>query len=133
MTEIKCWTCGRIDFINWGALADHKLNSKDKEHRKDKAGRIWAANYKYKHVFYDKEKKDQVRTPLTDEQREAKEDTHRELSGQTKLVPVKCPRCRNHNIPDVPRYERLEIEHVNEPNALRIDNCFVKMCNGCRS
>ncbi len=122
--EIKCWTCGRTDFESWGDLAKHKLEMKDKAHRKDKAGRTWAANYKYKNVLM--KQQDRASTPLTDEQREAKVNTKRELSGEKRIVPVKCPRC------NTGRRDFIEVEHVENPQALRVDNCFVKLCEGCR-
>jgi GTP cyclohydrolase FolE2 len=125
MVEIVCRTCGKDDFNNWGELANHKLDSKDKAHRKDKSGRIWAANYKYKHIIMKQNDKERYHTPLTDEDRIAKEDTRRELSGVSRIVATMCPRCKAGS------RLTLETEHTDNPQAWRIGKCFVKLCNNC--
>lgn len=121
MDSIICRSCGKDDFKDYTELAVHILSSSKKTH---KHGRIWAAKYSNrktlsKRIFGEYQ-------PITDEQREAKEDTRRELSGETKLVPTRCPRCKTGS------RQMIEVEHANNPEALRIDNYFVILCEGCR-
>jgi hypothetical protein len=126
MAEPICRICWRKDFKTWGDIATHILTI-HKENKKDKkvmSARKWAANFKYKNVLYGK--KEQTRVALTEEQKESKEDTKRIISGETKFVPVKCPRCK------IGSRQFLEAEHVDCPEALKIENCFVKLCEGCR-
>ena len=115
MDNKTCWICGKNDLDGWDELAKHIMTSSDKKHRSNKKARKWAAERQHsqrKRLIM--QSKQFGRTPLTDEQREAKEDTRRELSGQTKLVPVKCPnlRCKTGI-----RYQDLELEHVANPQA----------------
>jgi len=128
MDNKTCRTCDQ-DFETWGDLADHINSATDKPHKRDRAGKMWAKRYIHRNTINKLKKLGRelpYRTPLTDEQREAKEDTRRELSRQTKLVPVKCPRCNKGS------RQILEVEHTDNPQAWRIDNCFVILCGGCR-
>ncbi len=129
MPDIKCRTC-KQSFESWGNLAHHINSSKDKAHNKDRAGKMWAKRFIHKNTINKMQKSVRKefapRTALSDEQKEAKKDTRRELSGEMKIVPVKCLRCHTGS------RQFLEAEHVNNPDALIIDNCYVKMCEGCR-
>ena len=132
--QIICRTCGKDDCKDWGELAEHINSAKDKAHNKDRAGKMWAKRYIHRNAINKLKqlgKELPYRVPLTDGQREAKEDTRRILSGKTKIVLVKCPspKCRNTN---TQRYERVEVEHAENPQAWRVDNCFAILCGGCR-
>jgi len=128
MPEPICRICWRKDFKTWGDIATHILTT-HKENKKDKkimSARKWAANFKYKPVLYGK--KEQTRVALTDEQKEAKEDTKRDISGEMEYVSVKCPNKKCNSISRQP----LEKEHTTNPQAARIGNCFIKFCGRCK-
>lgn len=115
---IQCHTCKQV-FADPKKLAKHIVANK-KTHKKQ----YWAQS-----VLSDKKRLDRKlsmrkleRTPLTDEDREAKEDTRREISGATKLVPTVCPRCKRPG-----NLQQLEVEHTDNPVAWRIGNCFVRL------
>lgn len=126
----KCWVCGRTDFETWDELADHKLNTKDTPHKRDKSGKLWAKKYKHREAINKLKKigkkEQEPRQALTPEQLEAKRDSKYELSGQTKLVPIRCPRCKKGD------RDFLPVEFVNSPTALKIDGCFVILCKECK-
>lgn len=128
MGNKTCRTCDQ-EFEDWGELATHIKSAKDTLHKKDRAGKMWAKRYIHRNAINKLKRLGREfapHTPLTDEQREAKEDTRRELSGQTKLMPTICPRCQKGN------RHFLEVEHTDNPQAWRIKNCLVVMCEGCR-
>ena len=122
--KIACRTCGRDNFKNWREFAHHLQDNKKTHH----TGQRWAARYILKQSELDRKltKNNQYRTPITDAQREAKEDTQYEPSGNMNLVPVKCPRC------SMGSRQMLEVEHTENPQAWRIENCFVVLCGGCK-
>ena len=129
MPEPICRACG-IKFNDWGELASHINTSIDVRH-KNKASKKWAKLYihrnainKLKKIGQNKEL--EPRQKLTPEQLEAKRDAKYTLSGQTKYVPCRCPKCKKGY------RDFVEIEHVNSTNAVMVDNCFVKICEGCK-
>lgn len=128
MPEIRCRACGQ-PFLNWDELARHiaeKAKLKDGRHKNTK----WVKSRIHKKVvnaLSKPVKKDyEPPTPLTESQIEAKHEAKYTLSGDTKYVPVRCPRCK------VGSRQFLEVEHVNCPEALIIENCYVKICESCR-
>ena len=128
MNIITCLYCDHTPFDNYKELAKHILENK-KTH-KNKASLYWAKMYLTDHKRLDRkvsrEHNNQERQPVTNEQRVSRNDTRRELSGRTMLVPVRCLRCNKG------RREYLPTEHTDNPQALMIDNCFVVNCDGCR-
>jgi len=125
----KCWVCGRTDFESWDDLANHKLTEKDKAHKHDRSGTLWAKKYIHRNAINKLQKIGRelpYRVPLTDEQREAKIDTRRELSGETKLVVTICPKCNKGE------RKMIEVEHADESESWRIKNCPVVLCGGCK-
>lgn len=127
MPEPICRTCGK-HCEDWGELAQHINTSKD--HR-NKASKKWAKMYIHRHAIkklreIGKKKEFEPRQSLTESQLEAKHEAKYTLSGETKFVPVRCPRCKTG------RREALEIEFVNSPDAIKVDNCYPKICEGCR-
>lgn len=128
MDNKTCRTCDR-DFESWGDLADHINSATDKPHKRDRAGKMWAKRYIHRNTINKLKKLGRelpYRTPLTDEQREAKEDTRRELSGETKWVMTICPKCNKG------KHRMIETEHVDEPEAWHIKNRLAVTCDGCR-
>ena len=123
---IPCHTCGKLckDFKELAFHIREKANRKTHPQG-------WAKHYIKEHVakqnYLDRKlsMRKLERTPLTDEDRIAKEDTRRELSGDTKVVPTICPRCKTGN------RQTLEAEHTDNPLAWRIGIAFVKMCINC--
>jgi len=67
--------------------------------------------------------------PMTEEQKEspqdAKEDIRRVLSGNTKSVVVKCPKCHNNH------KKLLEEEFAECPEVWRIDKLVATLCPNC--
>jgi hypothetical protein len=128
MPSPNCRVCGRTDFANWGEVAKHINTATDKLHRQDKGGKKWAANYKFQRVFY--QKQDQTRVANTPAQLESKREAKYQLSGETEFVSVICPnkKCPNHRI--VGR-TALPVEHTRNPEALKVDGCFIKFCGRC--
>ena len=125
MGDIKCLSCGKDDIADYKELAKHIIGNK-KTH-KNKSSQYWAKTYLSNHKYLDRKlsMRKLERTPLTDEDRIAKEDTRRELSGATKVVPTICPRCKTGN------RQTLEVEHTDNPLTWRIGIAFVKMCDSC--
>jgi hypothetical protein len=111
-------------FDDYESLAHHIVENK-KSHKR---GRAWALRYLATHNLSQKALKGKLegRSPLTSEQREAKQSTVRELSGQLKYVPTFCPKCKSHE------YQKLEIEYVESPHAWRMSGELVKLCVDCR-
>ncbi len=134
MPEPNCWVCHRTDFQNWDEVYQHmidKFKMANDPHSKSRSAKLWTKKYRHRNAInklkkIGKKNDFEGRVTLTNEQREAKEDTRRELSGKMVVVPVRCPRCKAGS------RQFLEAEHVNAPHALVIDNCFVKFCEGCR-
>jgi phage FluMu protein Com len=130
MPDIICRMCGKRDFKDWGELAQHINSFKDTKH-KNKASKLWAKRYIHRNAI-DKLKKIgnkkelEPRQALTEKQLEAKREAKYVLSGQTKLVPIKCPRCKKGS------RDFLPVEHVNEPTALKDGECYIIICEGCK-
>jgi len=122
MGEIVCYTCGKV-CANIKELALHIIKNK-RTHKVTQRIRSIASDQKRLDRKLSMKKLE--RTPLTDEDRIAKEDTRRELSGNTKLVPTICPRCK------VGNRQPLEVEHAESPQAWKLNDCFLVLCEGCR-
>lgn len=102
----------------WPKLAKHVL-----EHD---AHNKWALAFLSKAQLLNQKRDLPQRTTLTEEQREAKEDCQRELSGMLKAVLVQCPICTT------PFQARLEQEFVSNPQAWRDRNTLLVLCDSCR-
>lgn len=129
MPEPICRACGNR-FNDWGELAQHINKAKDQAH-KNKASKLWAKKYIHRNAInklkkIGQHKELEPRQKLTPEQLEAKHEVKYQLSGETKYVPVRCPRCKNG------RREALPVEHVNCLDALIVDNCYIVLCEGCK-
>ena len=123
MTQlIICKACG-LSFDSWRDLAKHISRQKDRLHNR---GKKWAAKVIMKQRQLDSKRDLQPRIPLTAEQREAKKDTRRELSGEIEQVKTICPQCKHS------RTAILPIEYTQSDIAWKKNDRFVVMCNACR-
>lgn len=117
-----CNSCHRV-FPDYQSLALH-IQASRKGHARSKK---FAADFLLKNPLSAKAKNGKTleRIPITSEQREAREDTRRELSGDSELVITICPRCK--------RKERrlMEVEYTKSETALKIGSCIVVICNNC--
>jgi predicted HNH restriction endonuclease len=116
---VECHSCHQV-FADYGALALHIASSK-KGHRK---GKRWAAKYLVGNKLRTN-RNNHNRTPLTEQDRENKRNTVRELSGEIKNVPTVCPQCHQG------QHQRLPIEYVKSNTAWKIRSEFVVICNNC--
>jgi hypothetical protein len=115
----KCHYCDHPVFADWKELAMHISTSK-KGHR---AGKRWAARYIVGNRL--KAKKEQVRIPLTAEQKATKEDLRRELSGATEFVDTLCLKGKH-----IVR-QCLPLEYAHSKDAHRVQGYLVMMCATC--
>ncbi len=106
MTVI-CHSCNN-DFPDFESLAKHIVASK-KGHRR---GKKWAAGYLLK-VRALNAKKDFNYVPMTQEDRENRASTIRELSGETQYVKIICPNCKTYN------QLKLPVEYIESKEAWR--------------
>lgn len=132
MNKYTCRTCYANNFENWGELAEHILKYskiKGDPHKRDRKGVQWAKRYKNRKAINKLGKIGREFAPptaLTEEQKQNKVDCRMILSGETKNVPVICPRCKTKN------RGSIEVEHAENPQAWQIDNCYVIFCERCR-
>ncbi len=117
---ITCISCHKT-FPDYSELACHIMASK-KGHRK---GKKWASRYLLKTSQLDRNKPG-GRTKLTEEDKQNKLTCVRPISGQERLVPTYCPRCKTK------RQERLPVEYVESNQAWRMKGSFVVICTGCK-
>ncbi len=124
MSIPHCIVCNK-DFPDWNALAQHIAGEK-KGHKK---GKRWAAKVLLVNVLSVKNRRKPMgqRTPLTDQEKENKVDSRRELSGRTKLVPTVCPKCKTSS------QESLPIEYVESHDAWHTKSFYVKLCGRCQT
>ena len=120
---ITCHSCSAT-FEDYKALAVHILSSK--KHK----GKKWAAKYIQRNVINTK-KREYGQAPMTPEQlekrREAKEEIQRVLSGITKSIVAKCPKCKNNH------RKLLEEEFAECIEAWRIQGLIAALCPRCTS
>jgi hypothetical protein len=115
----KCNDCGK-DFEDFGELALHIRTSPKKSH---KHGRKWAANYRLKAVVFGE--KQMEHTGLTAEQKQSKQDSRRELSGEMTYKNTICPKCKRGGRPLLP------VEYAESEQAWKIGNNIAKLCQNC--
>jgi len=128
MSNYSCKFCGK-PFTNYPDLARHIIQNRTTHKGK---GRRWAQSFLLNTQYLDKKVSQQQsfegRIPLTEEQKQAKEDAHRELSGIEKTVMCTCPapKCQR-NFP-----ERLPVEFIQSNFAWKISGKFAVTCLDCR-
>ena len=124
MTENKipeCFACHEV-FDTYKELALHVVANQN-THRKSLK---WAAK-----VLTDvqrlnaKQDKPQGRIALTEEEKEAKKDCQRQISGELSFTRVVCPSCLQ------VRSERIEIEHLENPTSWRWKGKIAIECDNC--
>lgn len=115
----KCYYCPS-EFEEYLDLAKH-INTTH-PHKRNK----WAANFVLKKVLFKEQDKNEDRVPLTEEEKEAKRSTQRELSGREKPVKILCPICKSHGFMSIP------IEHLTNSFAWHNKDSLMIICNGCR-
>jgi hypothetical protein len=131
MSDYICRTCQK-PCEDWGELADHILKCckiKGNPHNKDRSGKMWAKRYVHKNAINKLMKigrEFNPPTPLTDGQREAKQDSRRELSGKVELVNTLCIKGK-HNAQQL-----LPVEYTRSPQAWRENGILVVICDGCK-
>lgn len=121
MTEF-CRTCN-YSCEDFTMLAKHIIQNK----RTHKKGLKWASSFLTKaKILNRKPDLSSGRTPLTEEQKQAKQDSHRILSGIEKTVMTYCPGC-NHKVP-----QRLPVEFIQSNFAWKNNNLLMINCVNCR-
>lgn len=131
MTQSKkrayCYACYADFEYDWKAWARHQIeNKKDKGHKKNQ---VFAAKILTNVRALNAKKELPVRTPLTDEQKEAKTSTIRPTSGDFKRVQTMCPQCSRFS------EDKLEVEYVvdDKVHAWQRGNYFMRLCVNHRS
>jgi hypothetical protein len=127
-----CRTCRQL-FDSWDELANHvkeQCKISNNPHKKDRAGLKWAKDFikeRRKRKLGTIGKKEIIKTPLTDEQRQNKQDSKLILSGETKVVKTYCNKCKR-TIP-----QPLPIEYIESKQALRNNQGILEvLCSSCR-
>jgi hypothetical protein len=121
-----CNVCHQV-FSTWPELALHIATTK-KGHRR---GKVWAASVLTNVRTLDQKRGMPERSPMTPEEREsvkeAKEETHRELSGEAEMVMTVCPNCKRASRQNIPK------EYTDSSNAWRTGNgTLIICCPNCR-
>lgn len=127
MEEFICRICGK-KCEDWDDLARHidKLAKlKDGKHKRTRWVKF-RLHKKAEQLMNRPEKKEFYNTALTEDQKQSKEDSRRELSGKTEYVPIRCPKCKTG------RKQFVEVEHIENPQAWQENNCYMILCDGCR-
>ncbi len=121
---VSCFYCDQT-FEDFSALAVH-IGSSKKGHRK---GKRWAAKYLLLNKLSPNAKrKDNNRTPLTEEDKANRASLIRELSGNKKAMTTYCPKCKGNAHQPVP------IEYAESPAAWRTTSGVLIMnCPRCQS
>ncbi len=118
----RCHSCQEI-FPDFTGLALH-ISSSKKGHRK---GKKWAAKYIMVNRLSGKAqgKFDNKRSPLTETQKESREDSRMVLSGEQELQETICPKCRKNG------QTYLPVEYDSGRTAWRINGLIVRTCAKC--
>jgi uncharacterized C2H2 Zn-finger protein len=118
----QCFVC-HTTFENFKELAKHVVKYSDTHGRSLK----WAAKVLTDVERLNKKQDFQGRLALTDEQKEARKETVRQISGEMITQMCLCPHC-NSRFP-----KKIEIEHVQNPTAWRQNKYLMLLCFSCES
>ena len=117
---VLCHSCN-LSFVDYKELALH-ISTSRKGHRQ---GKKWAAKYMMKVRALDKRNNGGGRSPLTEDDKENKKNTRRELSGDNEHVATFCPHCRKKT------KQVLPIEYTRSNEAWRLKDYLVVLCQNC--
>lgn len=115
-----CNSCQK-SFPDYKELAKHIMLNK-KGH---KQGRVWAAKFLSKINILDR-KPLHGKVELTEEDKENKLSTIRQISGENELVLAMCPKCRKGH------RELLPVEFTRSSQAWRTGKALMVMCQDCK-
>ncbi len=118
----ECRSCFQ-DFPDFKTLAIH-ISGEKRGHAK---GKKWAAKYLLVNGLSAKQRfEHKERVALTEDEKDARDNAHLELSGETKMVYAYCTACRR-------KYPRVvEVEYVTSQTALRGgDGTLMITCENC--
>ena len=119
-----CKSCG-YNAEDFKELSQHILRAR-KTHPRWQV--VWAEKFLTNAEFLNqKQDAPQGRAPISEQEKQNKEDAQRIISGITKTTLVLCPNCRQ-------KYpQRVEVEHLNNPTAWRNGTALMIGCPSCRS
>jgi hypothetical protein len=117
----NCFVCGRTDFKNYKELALHIMENKETHGKSLKFAAAILMDVKRLNAKQDFSQ----RVPLSEEDREKKLATRREISGKEKSSLCSCPICNS------PHMSSLPIEFVYSPTAWRKGKSLVVACDDC--
>jgi hypothetical protein len=119
-----CKICSWVNVEDtWIELAHHILENKFTH----KSGLKWAQTFQLKFAKYEIKKPEyEGRLPYTEEQKEARENCVRPVSGIESVVMCICPNCRQNF------QFRLAKEYVEDDGVWKIGNNFAIVCEYCR-
>jgi hypothetical protein len=122
LPQIPCHICN-LNFESYPALAQHILRER-KTHRKSQK---WAASFNLKvNILNQKKDAPTGRVALTEDEKQNKIDSHRELSGQTRAVFCLCSKCNTKFLANI------EVEFLTDHGAWIINKMPVFSCTSCR-
>jgi hypothetical protein len=124
--SVTCHSCGNF-FEDYTELARHIAGS-TKGHRK---GKKWAAQLLLRVKQLDKKAEFQERienrTPLSEEDKQARRSNKLELSGVKKMMNTQCPHCKTLHV------ETVEVEHTQSTLAWKTPKgTLLILCARCR-
>ena len=128
VSKASCHYCPAT-FENFKELAKHIIASKKVGLHSNRKSQAWAKKFLMNKDFLDRKvsmNQGGGRIALTEEQKQNKEDIKRELSGQTKYVKTKCPKCKTLG------FDFVEVEHLIEPFIWTENERILKNCEVCR-
>lgn len=126
-TLILCHYCHHTPFPDYTALAQHIIAEK-RTHRK---GRIWAAKFLTRQRQLDQsatiKARRENRAPLTEQEKENRQSTLLELSGETTVIITSCPQCKSKMRQAIP------VEYAKSKDAWRTtQGILVVSCARCQ-
>lgn len=117
----QCFTC-HVVFGDFKALALHVFENKSTHSKSLK----WAAKVLTNVERLNQKQDFSGRAPLTEEEREAKREAQRQISGEMRSATCTCPHCQR-------RFQqRIEVEHYFNPLAWRKNGSIMLMCEVCK-
>lgn len=118
----ECIACHQF-FKDYKELALH-ITCNRKTHKR---GLLWASKFLTNQRNLDRKATMQSRDrlPLTQEDKENRDNNQRELSGHIQTVKTYCPHCKRNGVYQFP------VEYISSPEAWRVGSTLVKLCIPC--